>query len=150
MSIETIVRRLRLEFILMWVLAGVLALCYETGLFTEGFCTADATAAYILETAVILLTLVTVPVALKISGHFLRRRLRDKEKETALPVLLRWSEVQLFLLAIVILLDVSVYYATMESLGILCAAVGLAASLLCFPGREKLENYLHDSKEKSL
>lgn len=150
MGIEKILKRLRLEFILMWVLSAVLAVCYETDLFTEGLCVGDATVSYVLEAAAILLTLAAVPVALKISGHFLRRRLAGRTLEEASVILLRWSEVQVFLLTIVVLIDVSVYYATLESLGILCAAVGLVASLLCLPSRTKLENYLSNPKENQL
>lgn len=150
MKIEKIVKRLRLEFLLIWVSAALLALCYETGLFVPGACVGDATASYILETAAVLLTLAAVPVSLKISGRFLHRKLAGLPVEKALPALLRWSEVQLFMLAIVIMVNVSVYYTTMESLGILCAAVGLVASLLCLPAKVKLENYLSEPKEKEL
>lgn len=149
MSVQKIVKRLIWEFAFLWALAALLAICYETELFTEGACT-EGTAAYILEVSAVLLTLCTVPVALKISGAFLRRRLAGQDKEEAMKALLKWSEVQLFMLAVVVLVDISVYYTTMESLGILCAAVGLVASLLCFPSRTKIENYLSNLKEPEL
>lgn len=151
MRIEKIVKRLWIELGLMWALAAVLALCYETDVFPGGACTGDATTAYVLEVAAILLTLAAVPAALKVSGKFLHRKVAERETpETALRTLLRWSEVQVFLLTVVVLVDVSVYYATMESLGILCAAVGLLASLLCLPSKAKLESYLSNPKEKQL
>lgn len=148
MKIEKTVKRLRLEFLLMWVLAAVLAICYELELFLPGACVGNTTSAYILETAAVLLTLAAVPVSLKISGRFLSRRLAGLPPEKAAAVWLRWSEVQVFLLTVVVLVDVSVYYSTMESLGILCAAVGLVASLLCFPSQARFESYLSNPKEK--
>lgn len=142
MKVEDILKRLRLEFIFMWLLAILLATAYETGLLTEGSCTGNATVSYLIETAAILLTLVVIPVTLKISGKFMHGRMTGKERSLKTRTLLRWHEIQIFLLTIVIITDISVYYATMESLGILCAAVGLVASFLCVPTRTKLENYL--------
>lgn len=150
MRVEKIVKRLRLEFVLIWVLAAVLAICYETALFSEGACVGDATASYILESAAVLLTLAAVPVSLKISGHFLYRRIEGKSEEQAALILLRWSEVQIFLLMIVVLIDLSVYYSTMDSLGLLCSAVGLIASVFCFPTKTRLEHYLANLKERKL
>lgn len=146
MKIEAILKRLRLEFVAMWVVAGILAACHEMGFFPEGSCTGTPTLAYVIETAAILLTLAGVPAAVKISGKFLHGRVLAKEGEEKLKTILRWSEIQLFLLAIVTLTDISIYYATMESLGVLCAAVALVASLLCLPDRTRFEKYLSAPK----
>lgn len=146
MKIEDILKRLRLEFVAMWVVAGILAACHETGLFPEGSCAETPTLAYVIETAAVLLTLAGVPAAVKISGKFMYGRVLAKEGEEKLKTILRWSEIQLFLLAIVTLTDISIYYATMESLGILCAAVALVASLLCLPDRVRFEKYLSAPK----
>lgn len=149
MSIKKILKRLWTELCLMWVLAAVPVLCYETNLFPGGACTGDATTAYVLEVAAILLTLAAVPAALKVNGTFLQRKVAERNTPgEKLRTLLRWSEVQVFLLTVVVLVDISVYYATMESLGLLCAAVGLVTSLLCLPSKEKLESYLSNPKEK--
>lgn len=142
MKVEDILKRLRLEFILMWLLAAILAICYESGLFINGSCVGNATISYIIETAGILLTLTAVPVTLKISGKFMYSRIARKDDNKRAQTVLRWSEIQIFLLTIVVITDISIYYATMESLGILCAAVGLVATLLCIPTKTKLENYL--------
>lgn len=150
MKVEDILKRLKLEFIAMWLLAAALAICYETDLFTEGTCVGDATTAYILETATILLTLVAVPVSLKISGRFMHNRTACKKGSEVTKTVLRWSEIQIFILTIVVITDVSVYYATLESLGILCAAVGLVASLLCLPNKTRIENYLNSPKPEEL
>lgn len=149
MSVKKILKRLWIELCLMWALVAVLALFYETNVFPGGTCAGDSTTTYVLEVAAVLLTLAAVPAALKVSGVFLHRKVAERNtSEAALRTLRRWSEVQVFLLTVVVLIDISVYYATMESLGILCAAVGLAASLLCLPSEEKLESYLSNSKEK--
>lgn len=148
MKAEDILKRLRLEFVAMWLLAAALAICYETGLFTDGSCVGDATTAYILEAGAILLTLVAIPAALKISGRFMYSRIVRKSGTDIAGTVLRWSEIQVFILTIAVITDISIYYATLESLGMLCAAIGLIASLLCFPNRNRIQNYLNTSKSE--
>ena len=145
MNMEKIVKRLTIEYILLWILPAALALCYEMMWFTPGFATGNGTAAYLLETGAVLMTFALIPICLRMTGKFLQRKLAGKEGVTKHQCYLRWSEIQLFLLTALVLTDISVYYATQRSLGLLLAAVAGIASLFCIPSREKAAHYLSDS-----
>ncbi len=145
MNIEKIVKRLTIEYTLLWILPAALALCYEMTWFMPGFATDNGTAAYLLECGAVLMTFALVPISLRMTGKFLQRILTGKAPQARYKSYLRWSETQLFLLTALLLTDISVYYATQRSLGILLAAVAGIASLFCIPSKEKVAHYLSDS-----
>ena len=54
----------------------------------------------------------------------------------------KWSEIRLGLLFIPAILNISFYYMTMDTTGILCASMALIASLFCVPDKKKILNEL--------
>ena len=54
----------------------------------------------------------------------------------------RWNEVRVCLLLVAALVNLSVYYWTMDTTGVLCAGMVLVASLFCVPGRERVVSEL--------
>ncbi len=54
----------------------------------------------------------------------------------------RWNEVRVCLLLVAALVNLSVYYWTMDTTGVLCAGMVLVASLFCIPGRERVVSEL--------
>ncbi|EJW91995.1 hypothetical protein, membrane [gut metagenome] len=65
----------------------------------------------------------------------------------ALRLYVRWYAVRLFLLALPVGFGFLSYYMLMSSKGVLCALIGLTASLFCLPGEERLRRELHIEKE---
>ena len=144
MEIKKIVRRLWMEYLLVWLLSLGIVVLYETGVMEEGTWAHDGRICYVLQTVTILLTLCLIPVSLKMFSAVLNKRVLPLENaESKLLSYLHWSEVRLALLAIVALIGLSVYYTTLSSIGGLCALVGLLASLFCLPGEEKVKNELN-------
>ena len=144
MEIKKIVRRLWMEYLLVWLLSLGIVVLYETGVMEEGTWAHDVRICYVLQTLTILLTLCLIPVSLKMFSAVLNKRVLPLENaESKLLSYLHWSEVRLALMAIVALIGLSVYYSTLSSIGGLCALVGLLASLFCLPGEEKVKNELN-------
>jgi hypothetical protein len=144
MEIKKIVRRLSMEYLLVWLLSLGIVVLYETGVMEEGTWAHDGRIRNVLQTVTILLTLCLIPVSLKMFSAVLNKRVLPLENaESKLLSYLHWSEVRLALMAIVALIGLSVYYTTLSSIGGLCALVGLLASLFCLPGEEKVKNELN-------
>lgn len=131
-DIQKLTRRLWTIYLLVWALPIISVVLHATGVFEEGTFAHDGRLCYILQTCAVLLTLCLVPASLKWFSPDIR---------SGLPSYRRRSETRLALLAIVIVIGLSVYHTTLSSLGGLCAAVGLVATLFCIPGlRRDYEN----------
>lgn len=143
MEIKSIVRRLWAEYVALWLLAAGLLLMSETGLVEEGALAHDGRLCYVLQTATVLLTLCLIPVSLKMFGMALAKRVRPLPLPEALRSYLRWSEIRLAMLAVVVLIGLTVYHSTLSSIGGLCALVGLLATLFCLPGEGRLRSELN-------
>lgn len=141
-EIKRIVRRLWVEYLLVWLLALAIVLLYEAEVMEEGLWAHDGQICYLLQTAVVLLTLCAIPASLKMFGLVMERRVSVLPHAEALVSYQRWSEIRLALIAIVVFVGLSVYYTTLSSIGGLCALVALLASFFCLPGADKLKHEL--------
>lgn len=130
---ETLIRRLKIEYTIFWLSAILLLLLYESGLLAEGVLLTDPLTCYIAQTVGILLTLCLIPFSLKMFSLALFKRIIQLPQEEALVSYRRWCEIRLALLTIVVLINLSIYYLTLSSIGGLCALLGLLASLFCIP-----------------
>ena len=88
-----------------------------------------------------------MPVSLKLFSWMLERRIDVVTFPEALRLYSRWSGVRLLLLFIPIAAGLFLYYLMWSSTGMLCALIGLTASLFCLPGEERLRKELHIDKE---
>lgn len=147
MEIKSIVRRLWAEYVAVWLLAAGLFLMNGTGIVEEGALAHDGRLCYVLQTATVLLTLCLIPVSLKMFGMALEKRVRPLPLPEALRSYLRWSEIRLAMLAVVVMIGLTVYHSTLSSIGGLCALVGLLATLFCLPGEERLRSELNLNDE---
>ena len=141
-KIQQLVRVLKIEYALLWVLALGLVLCYELGLFTEGALAGDARMEYILQTAGILLVIGLIPFSLRLFSLSLVKRIQDLPLEEAMKSYRRWSEIRLALLAVPVLINLSFYYMTLNTTGLFCALMALIASLFCVPTTHRLVSEL--------
>ena len=58
--------------------------------------------------------------------------------EKALKSYRRWSEVRIILLLVVAVFNISLYYWTMDTTGLLCGGMAVLATMLCIPGRRRM------------
>lgn len=137
-KINQLLRRLRLEYSLLWVLPLALVTCYETGLLSDGVYIGDARMEYICQTVGILLTVGLIPFSLRLFSLSLARCIRQQALSAALRSYHRWSQIRVWLLLVPLLLNLSFYYLTLNTTGLFCAAMVLLASLFCVPTRKRL------------
>ncbi|MBR5802737.1 MAG: hypothetical protein IKY31_00105 [Bacteroidaceae bacterium] len=148
MEIKKIVRRLWVDYLVVWALALAIVVLYETGVMEEGLLAHNGSLCYVLQTATILLALLAIPASLKMFSMVLNKRIVGRPLSEALASYLRWSEVRLALLAIVALVGLSVYYTTLSSIGGLCALIGLIASFFCLPNEKRMAEELNQEEDK--
>lgn len=141
-GIDNLVKRLKREYCLFWVLSLVLVAAYELGWMEEGTLAHDGRMCYLLQTLGVLLALGLIPFSLKMFSLAILRRLPEQPTAYALKVYGRWSEVRLGMLTVVTLVNLSVYYVTQSSIGGLCALLGGLASLFCWPATKQIKNEL--------
>ena len=146
-QIKKTAARVRIAFACFWILPILLILFGEAGGGWVGMYAGDVRATYMAETITILLAASCVPVSLKLFSWVLIRKIDVVTLPEALRFYAMWSGVRLALLAIPVLAGFFTYYIVLSSTGLLCALIGLTASLFCLPGEERLRKELHINKE---
>jgi hypothetical protein len=83
-----------------------------------------------------------IPLSLRLFSLSLIKYVRTLPLVEAVKSYRRWNEVRVCLLLVAALVNLSVYYWTMDTTGVLCAGMVLVASLFCVPGRERVVSEL--------
>lgn len=146
--INRILKCLQAEYIVMWILPLLLVVLYETGVMNEGALAGDVRMDYILQTIGILLVVGLIPVSLRLFSLSLVKRVKELSLPDALSSYRRWSEVRLGLLLVPVLMNLSFYYLTLNTTGVMCAAMSLIASLFCVPTRKRMLDELDLLREE--
>lgn len=134
--------RLKAEYALLWALPLLLAALYESDVLPRGIYAGHPQAEYLLQTAGILLAVLLIPLSLRLFQLSLTRYVRQLPLAEALRGYRRWSEVRLCLLLVAALSNLTVYYWTLSTTGLLCAGMVMVATLFCVPGRKRMEDEL--------
>lgn len=137
-GIKRLLRILQVEFAMLWMLVVLLVVLYEYDVLPQGVFADDAQACYVMQTTGILLTVGMIPLSLRMFSLSLTRYVRRLSLPDALISYRRWSEVRLGMLLAPALFDMTVYYTTLDTTGLLCAGMVLLVSLFCVPGRTRL------------
>lgn len=137
-GIKRLLRILQVEFAMLWMLVVLLVVLYEYDVLPQGVFADDAQACYVMQATGILLTVGMIPLSLRMFSLSLTRYVRRLSLPDALVSYRRWSEVRLDMLLAPALFDMTVYYTTLDTTGLLCAGMVLLVSLFCVPGRTRL------------
>lgn len=137
-KITQLLRCLKVEFALLWALCIILIVLYECDILPQGVLTDDARTGYMLQVLGILLAVGLIPLSLRLFSLSLTKYVRTLPLLEALKSYRCWNEVRVCLLLVAALVNLSVYYWTMDTTGLLCAGMVLVASLFCIPGRERM------------
>lgn len=140
--------RVRTTFGYFWLLPILLVILGETGGDWVGMYADDVRATFFAETIAILLAAICIPVSLKLFSWVLVKKIDVVAISEALRLYVLWSGARLAVLALPVLAGFLTYYMTLSNKGLLCALIGLTASLLCLPSEERLRKELHINKEK--
>jgi hypothetical protein len=148
-KIKQLLQWLQLEYVLVWVLPLVLVALYETGVMTEGVYAGDVRMDYILQTVGILLVVGLIPLSLRLFSLSLVKHVKQLTLPEALKSYRRWSEVRIGMLLVPVLVNLSFYYLTMNTTGVMCAMMALIASLFCIPTRKRMLDELDLVKDEN-
>lgn len=141
-ELKRLIRILKAEYALMWVLTVLLAALYECDILPQGLFAGDAQMEYIMQVTSILLTICLIPLSLRLFNLSLTRYVSLLPLPEALKSYRRWSEIRIALLLVLALIDLSAYYWTMNTTGLLCAGMTVIAFLFCIPSKQRLLNEL--------
>lgn len=142
-ELKRLIRILKAEYALMWVLTVLLAALYECDILPQGLFAGDAQMEYIMQVTSILLTICLIPLSLRLFNLSLTRHIAPLPLKNALKSYRRWSEIRIALLTVASLASLSAYYWTMDTTGLLCTGMTVIASLFCVPGKERLLSELN-------
>lgn len=139
---------LRIQFYVVWILPILLVLLYETDILPVGLYADAPQTQFILENIGILLTIISVPLALKLFSTVLKKRINNVSFTVALMQYELWSGIRLGILGLVALYNIIIYYFTLNNIGGLCALIGLTASLFCYPNEKRLRQELYITNDE--
>lgn len=137
-EINRLLNCLRIEYALLWLVCGITILLYELDILPQGILVDDARADYILQVSGILLAVGLIPLSLRLFNLSLTQYIRQLNLTEALKSYRRWNEVRICLLLTAALTNLSIYYWTLNTTGLLCAGMVFIASMFCIPGRQRM------------
>ena len=126
----------------VWLMLVVAVVLGELDVIPNGVVPPHSTEEFKLNTAVIVLTIIGVPVAIRLFTLNTTKGLRRMNNEEALKSYHVWSAVRLGILALAAASGIVVYYLAMSISGVFCALVALCATVYCWPSKEKISSYL--------
>jgi hypothetical protein len=137
-----------MQYGLFWLLPVLLTIAYETDFLPVGLYADDPQMMYVWETAGILTVIVCVPLSLKLFSVVLKKNIDEAHLTEALSNYLFWSGVRLGILEIAVLLNVFVYYLTLDNVGAFCGIIALTASVFCLPSEKRMREELNVTNEQ--
>lgn len=148
-QIKHLLNCLKFEYAFFWILLVLLVALYEIEVLPEGTLVGDPQAEYLVKVAGILLAVALIPLSLRLFSLSMIQSVQQRPLQEALVSYRRWCEVRLGLLLVPALINLSVYYWTLDNTGLFCVAMILVASLFCVPGEKRLKMELNlETEEK--
>ena len=140
--IHRLYNTLLLEWFAVWLVAVVAVVLGEMGVIPNGVVEAHSNEEFVCNSVSVLLTVIGIPVAIKLFALNTTRGLRRMNNEEALGAYHVWSAVRMAILCVLVVQGVVVYYLTLNTSGAFCALVVLCATLYCLPSKGKIDLYL--------
>ncbi|MCM1312313.1 MAG: hypothetical protein NC206_02570 [Bacteroides sp.] len=141
-NIKELLKYLKIELLSAWIIVVLCFICGETGLIPNGEYAADERATFVLGTVGVMLTLVGVPLSLKLFTLSTTRGLRRCNFDEALASYHLWSCIRVAVLLVCVCFNVVVYYLVVDVKNLLCALIPLVVTLYCLPTKGKIERHL--------
>lgn len=136
--IEKTLKSLKIEFLIVWILAILLVILNELDILPVGIIADSPRMDFILQTIGILLAITFIPLSLRLFNQNLIKQIKLLSIEEAIISYRRWSEIRLSLLFVAAILNLSFYYLTMNTTGLFCGLMTLLATFFCVPTRKRM------------
>lgn len=137
-----ILKMLKAELAVAWIVFGVVMLLGETGIITNGSVLPNTQEEFTMNCCCVLSTLLIIPLSMKLFTLNTTKGLRRMNKDEALDFYHMWSGIRLTLITAVMAFNAAAYYITLNNTGVLCAIICLCITFFCWPSRSKLDVYL--------
>lgn len=137
MDSKKLALRLLAGWFAIYVVAGIIILLFETGVFPKGQIT-DTGTIYVMQVVAVLVSLAMIPVALR-GFRKMMDRMEDEPFRKRLKVYMIFSWLRLAAFFIVVEYSVLLYYLINDDIGLYCAVIGAICSMFCIPSRNSLE-----------
>ena len=128
-EMKKILFRLKIEYVAVWFAAILLVILFESDCLLPGGFAGEDRIVYLAQTLSILITLGCIPLALTV-----------KNDSNRLVAYRFWSEVRMCLLVFPLIVNLLLYYLTMEVSSAYCALIVVLAMLFCWPSEVRLVN----------
>lgn len=151
MNKKQLIKQLWWLFVAAMLDAVLVVVLGETNVLPNGIYASgvDLNMEFTLTTSAILLVIASVPLMVWWGNKHLEMRPADSSDEQALKHYYKWSVLRLLVWDFVLVACAVVYYLTMSSTGMLCAAIMLLVMIVyCVPNEEKVALYMGDVTEE--
>lgn len=130
------------SLITVWIVSLVIIVLGEMSCLADFAIAPHSNDEFICNGVAICLTIVGLPVIIKIFNLCTTRSLRRMDNDEAINRYVRYALVRSFVFAVIAMADWVAYYLTMNVTGAMCALSVLVISLVCWPKRKDMDNYL--------
>jgi len=142
--IQKLLRILKIEIAVVWLIVVAAVVLGELDVIPNGWVAPKSSEEFKLNIAVIVLTIVGIPLAIRLFTLNTTRGLRRMNNDEALVSYHIWSVVRLGILCITAVSGVVVYYLATSVSAVFCALIALAVTVYCWPSEAKISSYLED------
>lgn len=140
--IQKLLTALKFEWVAVWLMVVAAVVLGEVDVIPNGLVLPNSSEEFKLNTADILLTLIGIPVAIRLFTLNTTKGLRRMNNDEALKAYHVWSVVRIGILCVTAVFSVAVYYLATSVSGIFCALIAMCVMFYCWPSKEKITSYL--------
>ncbi len=140
--IQKLSNTLKAEIIVVWLMIVATIVLGELDIIPNGMVLPHSSEEFWLDTIAITLTIVGVPLAIKLFTLNTTKGLRRMNNEEALKSYHIWSAVRLGILCVAAVFSIVAYYLTMSLTGAFCALIAVCVTVYCWPSGDKISSYL--------
>lgn len=127
----------KISYTTFWILLGLTVVLFETDILPQGLWSGSGRIEFIALYMAFLLMLLIVPFTLWKYSQWTKKLLKttSMNSDGLQSSLRRYGFIRLILLFIPTWFNIIVYYLTMNTSALLCAAIGIIAAFFCLPER---------------
>lgn len=140
--IKLLLKMIKGSLILTWVVGIVAVILGETSCFVDFAVEPHSQDEFICNGIAICITIIGLPLVVKIFNLCTTRSLRRMDNDEALDRYGRYAYARSIAFMLMVGADVVIYYMTMNITGAMCALCVLVFTLVCWPKREQIVSYL--------
>lgn len=146
MNRENVLKSLKINFATSIFAALIAIAAFETGYLTKGVLALNLTAndVYYIEVAAIMLTMVIVPLAIKMFSRAMNKT-AGLDSNAFIKLYYKKSLQRMFLLFISLIVDLFIYYGINYDGAMYCAIVSFGALVYSYPNSKVLDSYSNDN-----